>query len=137
MATKLFLLLILNFCSRFAFAQTNISDSALSVVRQLATHNTFESEYVGFAGSPSRQFALMHKLQDIATDQELFSLTKHGNAVVRVYAFIALCRVHSKLADKAYQQLSKDQATVSTLTGCIGGRSTVAILARQYYPHKQ
>jgi len=117
--------------------QTVLNDSTQLVVQQIAANNKFESEYVGFAGSPSQQFALMKTLENVASDHELLLLTRNRSAAVRIYAFIALCRKNSALAGKAYQVLSKDGATITTLSGCIGGQGHVASIVKQYYKTKE
>ncbi len=71
-------------------AQIKTFDSVHIFVAQIAANGKFESEYVGFAGSPSQQFQAMQSLKRVSTAEELFLLTHHRIPVVRLYALIAL-----------------------------------------------
>jgi hypothetical protein len=102
------------------------SQKTTIIVREIAKCNRYESQFVGFSGSPSAQFKRFEKLKIIAEVQELLKLAnEHGNAVVRLYAYDALIEKKEKIPPELKSKLSKDKTVVSTLNGCIGGEKNV------------
>ena len=110
--------------SQNSYLQTskNLIDNITS---QLATNNKYESQYIGIAGSESKQYLLYLQLKNNATKEELTALLHHKNPVVRVYVFKALFEKDKNLAKQKTKHLQHDTARFMTLQGCIGGMTTV------------
>ncbi len=106
-----------------------ISPKVKTLVDKIAKYGKYESERVGFAGTPSEQFKNYKQLLKIATTQELKLLVLDESPVVKVYAFQALAENDTKSAVVIAKSLEKDTAVVYTLEGCIGGEATVQELA--------
>lgn len=91
-----------------------------NIVDGLEEGNRVESSHIGFAGSPSSQWAKYEQLKKIATNDQLIALTDHKNPTVRCYAFQALA---AKRSDKTFSVLLKhlnDTSIIQTQSGCIG-----------------
>ncbi|HTN45256.1 MAG TPA: hypothetical protein VL098_02845 [Flavipsychrobacter sp.] len=106
------------------FGQSGGTDTR-DIVKRITLINKFESEYVGFAGSASKQYKNYKRLLETATEKELQALLSHKNAAVRVYVFMALQKKNPTLAKKASKKLLNDKEIIRTLQGCIGGVTTV------------
>ncbi|HEV8081075.1 MAG TPA: hypothetical protein VGP43_10195 [Chitinophagaceae bacterium] len=100
-------------------------DLVKEIAAEIAKHNIYESELVGFAGTPSTQTMRLNQLIMIANDNQLFLLTKHTNAVVRLYALRAIVNRKLIVSEELKDQFNKDKSVVVTLTGCMGSKSSV------------
>lgn len=129
------LLILLLFISGLATAQQRVSKDVQKIVNTIAARNVYESERVGFAGSPSGQYKKMKELKKKATVSELIFLARsHKNGVVKIYAWQALqsnphvTNKDKKTIEGLHNQLMHDTTRVSTLMGCVGGKASVATL---------
>lgn len=112
--------------------QARISGPVSEIVKEIASHNIYESRTVGIAGTLSAQFQRYEKLGKTATPDELIQIsTNHENAVVRIYAFQALKLRGIAVPKDLQEQISRDKAEVQTLDGCLGGVSTVGKLSKE------
>lgn len=89
------------------------------IVNKLETGNRVEDAYIGFGGAPSEQFALYEQLKELATEEQLMSLTNHANPAVRCYAFQALAAKQAKNLFPILLEHMNDTALVVTQSGCI------------------
>lgn len=105
----------------------NISDlSFQEVLTELARGGAVEGPAVGYAGSPSRQYALYERLRSVASNDDLeAAVREHKEPCVQVYAFEALCsRGDPRVAELAFE-LRNVRTSVHELYGCIGSSTTV------------
>ena len=100
-----------------------------AIVSAIENTNRLESSHVGFAGSPSTQWAYYEQLKKAATAAELTALTSHKNVAVRCYAFQALAAKKAPNVFAVLQQHLQDKATVELMEGCIVSE----IQARDYF----
>lgn len=105
-------------------------ESVKEIAAAIAKHNVYESAIVGFAGTPSTQNERLGKLIKVATDKELYALTKHENAVVRLYALNAILFRKLSVSPELKDQFLADNSKVVTLTGCIANNSSVAVISK-------
>lgn len=117
----------LNVCTMVfpAIAQKNISKATATIAAEIAKNNKYESQFTGFAGTPSPQYTRYQNLQKTASREELVELLKHNNPVVRVYSFKALYETDRKLAARYSAGLLNDTIGFITLQGCIAGKDNV------------
>lgn len=108
-----------------AVAQKNISKATAAIVAKMTKNNKYESQFTGFAGTPSPQYIHYQNLTKTATSEELTELLKHKNAVVRIYSFKALYETDRKIAAQHIPELLKDTTGFMTLQGCIAGMDNV------------
>ena len=107
------------------FAQRHLSRATAEIVNAIAINNKYESQFVGFAGSPSVQYQNYERLKNIATNDELVHLLKHKSAAVRIYSFKTLYEKDPGLAKKLSAQLLADTSEFMSLQGCIAGTEDV------------
>jgi hypothetical protein len=124
----LILSLLMLCTSRVSSQPLVVRPSVMLIADKIAEHNKYESARVGFAGSASEQYRQYELLVKTATKEELVLLLNHKSAAVRVYVFKGLLFKDPKAAYSHLNELNNDSATVFTLIGCIGGRSSVADL---------
>ena len=111
--------------------QQKISHSTKKLVYKISAVNKYESQFVGFAGTPSQQYLNFQHLRQSATQEELQELLRHKNAVVRIYSFKALYEKNRKAAEQHSRELLKDTARFMTLQGCIAGSDRVKNTVRR------
>src|SRR5687768_11329838 len=119
---KTILALLLLLIPLYSNGQKSIKKSSSPTVsdqvKQIAISNKYESSHVGFAGSASEQYKRMKELTKAATQNELLQLTRHTNAAVRIYSYLALRTKNYEKAQSIYKTLSRDTAAIFTLEGC-------------------
>lgn len=89
-----------------------------TLVSAIAAENRLNDEGIGIGWKENSQWKRFYRLSQIATEEELITLTDHPNAVVRGYSFQALAKKNS---DQTFPILIKhltDTATVITFSGC-------------------
>ncbi len=111
-------------------------DLVKTITTDIANHNVYESATVGFAAVPSTQHMRLNQLLMIANDNQLIALTKHNNAVVRLYALRAIVTRKLPVADELRDQFFMDNTLVSTLQGCIGNKLTVGLISKTILTEK-
>ena len=111
-------------------------DSVKEIAAAIAKHNVYESAIVGFAATPSTQSERLSKLIKIATDKDLYALTKHRNAVVRLYALRAIVSKRLAVSADLRNQFFNDKSKVVTLQGCIGDNSSVDAVSKMILKEK-
>lgn len=112
--------------------QAQISSAVSEIVKEIASHNIYESRTVGIAGKLSAQYQRYEKLAKTASSDELIQIsTNHENAVVRLYAFQALKFRGVAIPKDLQKKFSQDKAEVQTLDGCFGDVSTVGKLSKE------
>jgi hypothetical protein len=89
------------------------------IVDSITRYNQFTSSGVGYAGVRTPQWDRYEKLSTTATLPELRALTRHENAVVRCYAFLALSAKKDTAAFNILLTHLHDTARLSTFMGCI------------------
>lgn len=83
-------LIITTICNgQVKFDEQKISTKTKTIVKAISKENRLTNEYIGEAGTKSKQFENFEKLKK-ATTEELLILTNHPNGVVRCYSFWAL-----------------------------------------------
>ncbi len=129
---KLFVVLIF-ICLHCAASSSPTYDLVTDIAADIAKHNIYESATVGFAATPSTQNMRLNQLIMIANDNQLFSLTKHNNAVVRLYALRAIIARKLILSTELKDQFNNDRSIVATLQGCMGNKSSVAVISKMIF----
>ncbi len=124
-------IIYLSLCGSSYFSP--FTDPVKEIATEIARRNTYESAIVGFAATPSMQNERLNKIIKIATDKQLYSLSKHENAVVRLYALKAILLRKINITDELRHQFYNDKSKVITLNGCIGDYSTVEIISRSLF----
>lgn len=109
---------------------TSKYDLVNDIVTDIAKHNIYESATIGFAATPSTQHMRLNQLLMLAADNQLIGLTKHNNAVVRLYALHAIIKRKLPVSSELRDQFYKDFSLVVTLQGCIGNKTTVSVIGR-------
>ncbi len=125
------LIATLFFCSvSFCQAQNPSFRPVEMIVFEMAEYNKYESQYVGFAATKSKQYNRFEELLATATSEQLLSLAAdHQNAVVRVYAFKALRQRKAAISPALSEKFKADQSKVTMVMGCVHGTKTVSSLA--------
>lgn len=129
---KLFVFLISLTISFSAYS----TDFVNVIVKDIAKHNVYESVTVGFAAAPSTQHMRLNQLLMLANDTQLMSLTKHSNAVVRLYALHGIISRKLPITEEIRDQFFMDNTLVSTLQGCIGNKLTVGLISKAIFTEK-
>lgn len=94
------------------------------IAKGIARGNVLESEFVGIAGTRSKQWDKYEKLKQEATNDELRQLVNNKNAVIRCYSFQALANRKGVDVFPILINHLNDTAYVETLQGCIGSSQT-------------
>ncbi|HLP52623.1 MAG TPA: hypothetical protein VK154_17160 [Chitinophagales bacterium] len=89
------------------------------IVDSIAIMNCVYAKAIHAAAIYSEQYARFERLIQIAKTEQLEGLTKHPNAVVRVYAYKALLIRDKQVAAFARKRLNKDDKKVCALMGCM------------------
>lgn len=129
---KLFVFIIV-ICLHCGASSSPVNDLVTNIAADIAKHNIYESATVGFAATPSTQNMRLNQLIRIANDNQLISLTKHKNAVVRLYALRAIIARKLILSTELKDQFNNDSSIVATLQGCLGNKSSVAIISNMIF----
>jgi len=90
-----FLFVTLSFAANICFATQDtihIRKSILRIAIKISKYKTVDDRAVGFAGLMTDQYNRFYSLMQLATDNELITLTDHKNEKVRAYAFWALAK---------------------------------------------
>jgi len=93
-----------------------------------------EGKFVGFTGDLSATYVCFERLCQVASDTELFRLTKSKSPVMRVYAARGLEMKNKALYKEALSELKNDTATVWENSGCNSERMSVAWFTANLYP---
>lgn len=97
---------------------------------EMAEHNIFETEEIGFAASKSKQFQNYLQLQEKATDEQLLDLAAHHyNAVVRLYSLQAINTRKINIPNELAEKFKKDKTSVTIQQGCIRSIKSFSYLA--------
>ncbi len=111
-------------CSANGVCQQKITDTtAISLIKQIAAYNVFESEILGDNDAISLQFERFTKLKAILTNEQFFKLAMtHRNGVVRAYAYYHCFEIKKELKDfdRLINRLKKDKTKIKTVIGCLG-----------------
>jgi len=111
--------------------QIHSSDSLSDLLNKISEHNIYENKTVGIAGKLSEQFLRIEKLGKVATNDELFQISReHKNAVVRLYAFQLLKYKGITIPQDIQEQFNNDITEIKTLNGCFGNISKVNELSK-------
>jgi len=92
----------------------------------IANVNEVHGPAIGFAGTKSKQFERFEELSRHASISELVTLTGHGNAAVRVYAYWALESKNYNGLATIKPKMKDDTTEVSYMTGCVISKQTVS-----------
>jgi hypothetical protein len=112
--------------SSFSQGEKRTHADSVSILKNIIKESaTVSSSAVGFAGSPSRSWYGFAYLVSISIESELLAMTWDENPALRLYAYTGLVHKRYKNIDKVTQRLSRDKASVKTLSGCIMGTTTV------------
>lgn len=132
-------LIVTIFCVSSCFISYSVPayESVKEIAAAIAKHNVYESAIIGFAATPSTQNERLAKLIKIASDKELFALTKNENAVVRLYALRAIVSRKLSVSLELKNQFYADNAKVVTVQGCIADNSSVAIISKMILNQKE
>jgi len=118
----------------FSLYCTSYSSPNYDLVKEIATeiakHNIYESAIIGFAATQSTQNMRLNQLVMIASDNQLYSLAKHSNAVVRLYALMAIVTRNLAISPELKDQFYKDRSIVVTLQGCVINKSSVDVISK-------
>jgi hypothetical protein len=140
---KLFILLLSLFIvengiSQLSLDSTLIPTNVLDLCDEISQDSVVESERISKSAFHSEQYSRFQKIMNLSNDSVLFQLTNHTSPAVRGYAYYGLIERDSKLFMQAIKLHENDSSEVKTLNGCIGGRTTVYILAVRsaYYKNK-
>lgn len=110
-----------------AFAQRiQLSDTANSIVNQIAEGNLLEGPAVGYSGIPGPQYLLYENLRAQTTKKQIKSLLKHPNTTVKCYAFWAIVEDGDK--NEIFTTIKQnmfDENSVETQFGCVVNTQTV------------
>jgi hypothetical protein len=110
--------------SKEEFKITN--KSVLNLRDTIAKFNEVQDSHIGYAGSPSEQYGNYEKLLKIASDNELYMLTKDTNYSVATYAAFGLIERDNPLFIDVFEHFLKDDKKVNTMKGCIVGSDLVS-----------
>lgn len=108
-------------------------NSLTSTVNEIAKCNIYEiSGTIGFAGLASKQNQRLEQIVSLASEDQLLYLAKdHKNAIVRLYALLALKEKRIIISDSIKEQFQNDTTIVVTLNGCLAEEKSVQMLAMQ------
>lgn len=116
------------------YDEFEIKDSIVLDLRdKIAANNVVESSHIGAAGSPSEQFKNYENLLEIASEKELFQLTKDENFVVATYAAFGLVDSDSPLFVNVFKHFLKNDTLVRTIKGCLMGNDLVSSEIYHHY----
>jgi len=90
------------------------------LVNQVATYESVECAYVGYAGRPSTQYDPTHMMKALASDSQLVNIINNAAPVVKHFAFLALMQRNPGLSKKVFLSHFKNKATIRFLCGCLG-----------------
>lgn len=112
-------LLITTICSgQVKYDEQKISTKTKIIVKAISKENRLTNEYIGEAGTKSKQFDNFEKLKKASTE-ELLNLTNHPNGIVRCYSFWALgFRTNIDLLEIVKNHLN-DNEEIEYQSGCI------------------
>lgn len=120
---KIFLIIILGSCAgnkRIEGEKVfSIRSRIATLVSAMVEENMLNEEYVGIAGEETEQWKRFVKLSELATNEELISLSDHDNPVVRGYFFRALANRKSSETFSILMKHLSDTTRVQTFSGCI------------------
>jgi hypothetical protein len=130
---KFFLATLFAISISFSFGPQRQADSLTMIVTAIARSNVYEASYtVGYRGVVSKQYLRFEQLMNLATEQQLLTLTEqHKNAVVRLYALQALKRRKVAISERLKRQFHDDKAVVKVLKGCVADERPLSVLATQ------
>lgn len=83
-------LFVLGYCKPSSSKSIILNKPVQDLVSELTKEDQLESEFIGYAGVKSKQFEKSLKLRTIASETELFALTRHESKLVRLLAFRSL-----------------------------------------------
>ena len=119
----------------FCQAQNVQFNSVGLVVFEMAQHNIYESNTIGFASLKSKQYGRFQQLISMATPEQLFDLAaNHHNAVVRLYSFQALKHKKINIPDALAEQFKNDKTMINLLRGCVSEIKSVSNIANTVFP---
>lgn len=98
------------------FKTTN--EEILNLRDKIAKFNEVQSSHIGYGGTPSVQYGNYENLLKIATDKELYGLTKDTNYSVATYATFGLIRRKNALFMEVFEQFLLNDQSVNTMKGC-------------------
>ncbi|MEN9998762.1 MAG: hypothetical protein RI922_1752 [Bacteroidota bacterium] len=102
------------------------ADSVTNLRNAIAKFNEVQDSHIGYAGTPSEQYANYEALLKIATDKELIKLSKDTNYVVATYATFGLIeRKHPFFLD-VFRLFMKNDQYVKVMSGCSAGEDFVS-----------
>ncbi len=125
-----FLVLILCLCiSGTAYAlppKVIVNKQAEAILKQIRKFNSYESAFVGFAGSASEQRKRGVSLIKKASAKELAYVAQYDkNGVARLYAYEALKEKDAAKAKQLLPIMQRDTVKINTLIGCMGGKKAI------------
>lgn len=107
-----------------ALSQNKITDTAaITLIKEIAVHNIYESEILGDGDSESVQYVRFERLKKRLIPEQFFHLAlTHKNGVVRAYAYLFCIANKDQLPhfDKLISKLKKDKTKIKTVSGCLG-----------------
>lgn len=94
------------------------SDPVNTLVEAIAKHNVYEFGKLGYTGLKSKQYDRYLELCELASNEELLTLTGHKNVVVRIYAFQALKQRNAAIPAEVISKYQRDHTMVKIINGC-------------------
>jgi len=104
---------------------TPIKQSNTALVDEIAFCNRVDSKFTSYAGTTSEQYLRFERLSKYTTTDELIELLNNKNAVVRVYAFMALQDRKNINLKRIILEHIRDTMSFASLQGCMGSHSYI------------
>ena len=112
----------------FCFGQ-----SKQELMKSIIQVNELQSECVGDGCNGKTQYHVFQKLKNLLSDNELYSLTKNENAVLRTYAILDFIDSGKGNIPELFAQELNNNEEIRTFEGCI--RSTDLIYSEVYHAY--
>ncbi len=110
-----------------AVDSVNTHADSVTILRDAtAKFNEVQDSHIGYAGSPSEQYANYEALLKIATDKELIKLSKDTNYVVATYATFGLIERKNPFFLDVFSLFIKNDQKVKVMYGCSAGEDFVS-----------
>jgi hypothetical protein len=117
---KIFLLFILSYV--LVYGNSEIDKN----VNTIAASNFFYSEYTGYHHTTSDTYSAFKVLKNLANSDQYLALSQHENAIVRLYAVLALSHKYPEKLLAAVIDLLDNNTKVQVFSGCSVHNSIVS-----------